>query len=94
MKTRKILIKIYIKHDFYLKLGEKDMESNLNYTEEQYKEYGDLYYVIANGTIGQQLAANSALKKWIKESSLSEFAIQQMDERMEKEADEEMKKSK
>lgn len=66
----------------------------LKYTEEQYKKYSNFCLVIANGTIIQVLKAHLAIKEWIKKENLSEYAMEQMDKRMEEECEVEMKKEK
>ena len=64
----------------------------LKYTEKQYKKYCDFCLIIANGTIMQGAEAHLAIKEWVKKENLSEYAMEQMDNRMEEECEAEMKK--
>ena len=65
--------------------------SQLSYNEEQYKKYCDFNSIIANGTIMQGLDVHFAIEDWIKKENLSQYAIEQMDNRMEQECEEEMR---
>lgn len=56
------------------------------YTEKQYKEYSDLMEKMANtDDIIEGFHIHLEIDQWIADSKLIELAIEQMDERMEKE---------
>lgn len=65
------------------------------YTEKQFKEYEKFMDKIANiDDIAEGFGIHLELKDWIEVNNLSETAIEQMDERLEKEfAEETSKKS-
>jgi len=75
-----------------IRKNDKNMKNKvLKYNEGQYKKYCDLCLIIANGTIIQGLKAHLAIEEWIKKENISEYAMKQMDKRMEDECEAEMK---
>lgn len=64
------------------------------YSEKQYKQYCEFCSEIANGTISSGLMTYLDLDDWKIEQKLSFEAMQQMDERMEKEFIAEIKQEK
>jgi hypothetical protein len=63
----------------------------LKYTEKQYQKYCDYMILIANADdVMKGFGFHEELNEWLKKENLSEFVINQMDKRMEKEFEEEM----
>jgi hypothetical protein len=61
------------------------------YSEKQYKKYCKFCSKIANGDMLDGFFVYQNLKKWIVKEKISDLALSNMDKRMEKECEEEMK---